>query len=55
LHATQLFQLACHLDQPRLKRLNLIGQLDDALDACEIHALVLRQALHFAQQFDIVL
>lgn len=34
---------------------DLVGQLDDALDAREVDAFVLRQALHLAEQLDVVL
>ena len=51
----QLLDLVGHLRQPRLQRLDLIGQLDDALDPREVDALVLGQPLHLAQQVDVVL
>ena len=41
--------------QPGLQCLNLIGELDDALDAGQVDALVLREPLHLAQQIDIML
>ena len=53
--ARNALQLVGQLGEPRLQRLDLVGQLDDALDAGEVDALVLRQPLHLAQQVDVVL
>ena len=38
---------------PRLQRLHLVGQLDDALDTGQVDALVLGQALNLPKQLDI--
>ena len=43
-----------HLDDARLQRLDLVGQLDDPLDAGEVDALVLGQPLHLSQQSDVM-
>ena len=51
----QLVELVGHLAHAGLQRLDLVGQLDDALDAGEVDTLVLRQPLHLTQQIDVVL
>ena len=43
-----------HLVDALLQRLDLVGQLDDPLDAGEVDALVLGQPLHLTQQRDVM-
>ncbi len=40
---------------PQVQRVDLVGQLDNALDAGQIDALVLGQPLHLTQQVHVVL
>ena len=51
----QPFQLLGHLGEAGLQRLDLVGQLDDPLDACQIDSLVLGEPLHLAEQVDVAL
>ena len=51
----QPIQLLGHLGQAGLQRLDLVGQLDDPLDASQIDTLVLRQPLHLSEQVDVAL
>ena len=55
LPGAQPVQLISHLGQPGLKRLDLVGQLDDPFDAGQVDTLVLGQPLHLAEEVDVAL
>ena len=46
----KLLEVGHQLGYPRLQRVDMGLELDDAFDAGEVHALVLRESLHLAQQ-----